>query len=59
MRFLQNGFFEAIAACRGINARPANDDEAIKALAAAGQALKSTLVTRHSATLVCWLARGC
>jgi hypothetical protein len=41
--FLQNGFFEAIAACRGINARPANDDEAIKALAAAGQALKSTL----------------
>jgi len=41
--FLQNGFFEAIAACRGIKARPANDDEAIKALADAGQALKSTL----------------
>jgi hypothetical protein len=41
--FLQNGFFEAIAACRGIEARPASDDEAIKALADAGQALKSTL----------------
>lgn len=41
--FLQNGFFEAIAAGRGINARPANDDEAVKALADAGQALKSTL----------------
>ena len=41
--FLQNGFFEAIAACRGIEARPANDDEAIKALADAGQALKSSL----------------
>ena len=41
--FLQNGFFEAIAACRGIKARQANDDEAIKALAEAGQALKSTL----------------
>jgi hypothetical protein len=41
--FLQNGFFEATAACRGINARPANDDEAINALADAGQTLKSTL----------------
>jgi hypothetical protein len=41
--FLQNGFFEAIASCRGIQARPANDDEAIKALADAGQTLKSTL----------------
>lgn len=41
--FLQNGYFEAIAACRGIKARPATDDEAIKALAEAGQALKSTL----------------
>jgi hypothetical protein len=41
--FLQNGFFEAVAACRGIKARPATDDEAIKALADAGQALKSTL----------------
>jgi hypothetical protein len=41
--FLQHGFFEAIAACRGIKARPANDEEAIKALTDAGQALKSTL----------------
>jgi len=41
--FLQNGFFEAIAASRGIKARPANDHEAIKALADAGHALKSTL----------------
>lgn len=41
--FLQNGFFEAIAACRGIEARSARDDEAIEALAVAGQVLKSTL----------------
>ncbi len=41
--FLQNSFFEAIAACRGIKARPASDAEAIKALADAGEALKSTL----------------
>ena len=41
--FLQNGFFKAIAACRGIRVRPANDDEAIKALVDAGQTLKSTL----------------
>jgi hypothetical protein len=41
--FLQNGFFEAIAACRGIEARPASDEEAVKALVGAGQALKSTL----------------
>ena len=41
--FLQNGFFEAIGACRGIKTRPANDEEAIKALADAGEALKSTL----------------
>jgi hypothetical protein len=41
--FLQNGFFQAIAACRRIEARPANEDEAIKALVDAGQALKSTL----------------
>jgi hypothetical protein len=41
--FLQNGFFEAIAGCRDIKARPANDNEAIKALGDAGHALKSTL----------------
>jgi len=41
--FLQNGFFAAVAACRGVRVRPANDDEAIKALSDAGQALKSTL----------------
>ncbi len=41
--FLQNGFFEAIAGCRGIEARPASESEAIKALADAGEALKSTL----------------
>ena len=41
--FLQDGFFEAFAASRGIKARPANDGQAIKALADAGQALKSTL----------------
>jgi hypothetical protein len=41
--FLQNSFFEAIAACRGIKARSANDDEAIKALADAGEVLKSAL----------------
>jgi hypothetical protein len=41
--FLQNGFFEAVAACREIKAQPANDDQAIKALADAGQTLKSTL----------------
>ena len=41
--FLQNGFFEAMAACRGMRVRPAKDEEAIKALAEAGQALKSTL----------------
>lgn len=41
--FLRDGFFEAFAACRGIKARPANDDEAIKALVDAGEVLKSTL----------------
>lgn len=41
--FLQQGFFEAMASCRGVNAHQAKGDEAIKALADAGQALKSTL----------------
>jgi hypothetical protein len=42
-KLLQEGFFTAFAACRGIEAQPASDDEATKALARAGEALKSTL----------------
>ncbi len=41
--FLQEGFFAAFAACRGIEAKPAGDAEATEALARAGEALKSTL----------------
>jgi hypothetical protein len=41
--FLQNGFFTAIADGHSINTQPATEDEAIKALAGAGQTLKSYL----------------
>jgi hypothetical protein len=42
-QFLQEGFFTAFAACRAINVKSASDGEAIEALAAAGEALKSSL----------------
>ena len=42
-RFLQKGFFAAFAASREIEAKPASDSEAIKALTRAGKALKSSL----------------
>lgn len=42
-QFLNEGFFTAFAACRGIEAQPAGDSEATEALAQAGEALKSTL----------------
>ena len=42
-KFLQEGFFSAFAACRGIDAQPASDSEATEALAQAGETLKSTL----------------
>ena len=41
--FLQQGYFTAFAACRGVEAQPAGDSEATEALARAGEALKSTL----------------
>lgn len=41
--FLQNGFFAAFAACRGITARKAEDAEATTALFEAGEKLKSSL----------------
>lgn len=42
-KFLQEDFFTAFAACRGIEARHAGDSAAIEALALAGEALKSLL----------------
>lgn len=42
-KFLQNGFFVALAACRSIEAQPAGEGEATEALAQAGEALKSAL----------------
>ena len=42
-KFLQKGFFAAFAACRGIVAEDASDDEATEELAKAGAALKSSL----------------
>jgi hypothetical protein len=42
-KFLQEGFFTAFAAGRGVAADPANDAEATEALARAGEALKSFL----------------
>jgi hypothetical protein len=41
--FLQNGFFGTIAKYRGLNVQAASEDEAVKALAEAGEALKSYL----------------
>lgn len=42
-KLLHEGFFAAFAACRGIKTRKATDGQATKALAEAGEALKSTL----------------
>ena len=42
-RFLQEGFFTALAASREIEARPASNSEAIDGLASAGEDLKSSL----------------
>jgi hypothetical protein len=41
--FLQERYFNAFAAIRGINARPAEETEALEALVQAGEALKSSL----------------
>jgi hypothetical protein len=41
--FLQKGFFTAFAACRGIDAEPAADSQATRAVVAAGGELKSSL----------------
>jgi len=42
-KFLQQDFFSAFAACRGIEVKPASDQEATEALFRAGEALKSPL----------------
>jgi hypothetical protein len=42
-KLLQEGFFTAFAACRGIDAQLASESEATEALARAGEALKSSL----------------
>jgi hypothetical protein len=41
--FLQDGFFAAFAACRGLKVRKATEAQATKALVEAGEALKSSL----------------
>jgi len=42
-QFLQEGFFAAFAACRGMKVREATEAQATKALVEAGEALKSSL----------------